>query len=277
VGPGAVAWITYADRINQLPLAIFGTAIGIALLPLLARHIQAGDERAALHDQNRAIEISLLLTVPAAAGIAMLAGPISASLFEYGLFTPHDREMVAAALFAFSLGLPAYVLNKALAPGFFGRHDTKTPMIASSVSLIFNIAINIALMKSMGHVGIALGTTVAAWINAGMLTIILHRRGHLQADTRLKRRLPRIVAACAVMAGVLWLGVTLTGNLLGPVFGTETTAAAHVGLRLLVLAALIGIGGLTYGLSAFLFGAASRSDLALLRRGPKGTPPPAVG
>ncbi len=277
VGPGAVSWITYADRINLLPVGIFGTAIGVALLPLLARHIQAGDESAALHDQNRAIEISLLLTVPAAAGIAMLAGPITASLFEYGAFTPHDREMVAAALLAFSLGLPAYVLNKALTPGFFGRHDTKTPVIASSVSLVFNIAINIALMKSMGHVGIALGTTVSAWINAGMLTVILHRRGHLKADARLKRRLPRIVAACVAMAGVLWASTMVTGNLLGPVFGTESAPAAHFGLRVVTLAGLIGLGGLAYGASAFLFGAAQRSDLALLRRGPKGAPPPDLG
>ncbi len=276
VGPGAVSWITYADRINLLPVGIFGTAIGVALLPLLARHIQAGDEKAALHDQNRAIEISLLLTIPAAAGIAMLAQPITSSLFEYGMFTPHDREMVAAALLAFSLGLPAYVLNKALTPGFFGRHDTKTPVIASSVSLVFNIAINIALMKSMGHVGIALGTTISAWINAAILTFILRRRGHLQADTRLKSRLPRIVLACAAMSAVLAVGVMGVDRLLGPVFGTETAGAAPVVLRLVVLAGLIAVGGLVYVLSAFLFGAASRADLAFLRRGRKGTPAPTV-
>ena len=147
----------------------------------------------------------------------------------------------------------------------------------SSVSLVFNIAINIALMKSMGHVGIALGTTVSAWINAGMLTVILHRRGHLKADARLKRRLPRIVAACVAMAGVLWASTMVTGNLLGPVFGTESAPAAHFGLRVVTLAGLIGLGGLAYGASAFLFGAAQRSDLALLRRGPKGAPPPDLG
>ncbi len=276
VGPGAVSWITYADRINLLPVGIFGTAIGVALLPLLARHIQAGDETAALHDQNRAIEISLLLTVPAAAGIAMLAQPITASLFEYGAFTPHDREMVAAALLAFSLGLPAYVLNKALTPGFFGRHDTKTPVMASSIALVFNIAINIALMKPLGHVGIALGTTISAWINAGLLTVILHRRGHLVADSQLTRRLPRIVAAALVMMAVLWGGALLVEHLLGPVFGTESRPAAHFGLRVLTLGTLIGVGGAVYGACAFLFGAARRSDLALLRRGPKGAPP-AVG
>lgn len=275
VGPGAVSWITYADRINLLPVGIFGTAIGVALLPLLARHIQAGDEQAALHDQNRAIEISLLLTVPAAAGIAMLAGPITASLFEYGAFTPHDREMVAAALLAFSLGLPAYVLNKALTPGFFGRHDTKTPVIASSVSLVFNIAINVALMKSMGHVGIALGTTVSAWINAAILAVILRRRGHLKADARFKRRLPRIFAAALVMMAAVWAGGMLVANAAGPVFGTVDAPAAHFALRVIALAALIGAGGLAYTLCAFLFGAAQRSDLTLLRRRPKGASPAA--
>src|SRR5262249_53649645 len=156
---GAVSWINYADRVNQLPVGIFGTAIGIALLPLLSRQIQAGNEEAALANQNRAIEISLLLTIPAAVGIAVLAAPITAVVFEHGRFTPRDREAVAIALLAFSMGLPAYVLNKALTPGFFSRHDTRTPVVASTVSVITNVIINVSLMKTMGHVGIALGTT----------------------------------------------------------------------------------------------------------------------
>ena len=129
------------------------------------------------------------------AGIALLAGPITSVLFEHGAFTPTDRTAVAAALLAFSFGLPAYVLNKALTPAFFGRHDTKTPVIASSIALVFNIAINIALMKPLGHVGIALGTSIAAWVNAAGLGITLSRRGLFLADERLMRRLPRILAA----------------------------------------------------------------------------------
>jgi putative peptidoglycan lipid II flippase len=274
---GAVSWITYADRVNLLPVAIFGTAIGVALLPVLARHIQAGDNQAALHDQNRAIEISLLLTVPAAAGIVMLAAPITSTLFEGGVFTPHDRQMVAAALLAYSIGLPAYVLNKALTPGFFGRHDTKTPVIASSIALAINIALNFALMKPLGHMGIALGTSVSAWVNAGILTVILQRRGYLQADARLKSRLPRIMAASAAMMGVLWAGLEIMNRFIGPVFGTDSAPAGSFALRAAVLAALIGAGGAAYGLAALVFGAAKRTDLALLRRGPKGAPPPAVG
>src|SRR4051812_24903676 len=175
-GPSAVAWIAYADRVNLLPVGIFGTAIGIALLPVLVRHIQGGNEAAALHDQNRAIEISLLLTVPASAGIALLAGPITSVLFERGAFTPHDRHMVAAALLAFSIGLPAYVLNKALTPGFFGRHDTRGPVLASTAAMVVNVAVNLSLMHSLGHVGIALGTSISAWFNVAILAVLLRRR-----------------------------------------------------------------------------------------------------
>lgn len=272
VGPGAVSWIAYADRVNLLPVGIFGTAIGIALLPVLVRHIQSGDEAAALHDQNRAIEISLLLTVPASAGIAMLAGPITSVLFEHGVFTPHDRHMVAAALLAFSIGLPAYVLNKALTPGFFGRNDTKGPVIASTAAMVVNVAINLALMGPLGHVGIALGTSISAWVNIAILIVMLRRRGHLQADARLKRRLPRIIAASAVMMVVLWAGLHVMDNSLGPVFGTDTTVAATFALRGVVLAVLIGAGGATYALAAVLLGAAKKADLASLRRAPKVKP-----
>ncbi|MBY0508768.1 MAG: murein biosynthesis integral membrane protein MurJ, partial [Rhodospirillaceae bacterium] len=209
MGPGAISWINYADRINLLPVGIFGTAIGIALLPLLTRQIQAGNESGAIANQNRAIEVSLLLTLPAAAGIAMLAGPMTSVVFEHGAITPQDRVAIAAALFAFSFGLPAYVLNKALTPSFFGRHDTKTPVKASAAALIVNIAINLALMPYLGHVGIAVGTSISAWLNAGVLAFILYRRGHLVPDARLKKRLPRVLLASAVMTAALWGGLML--------------------------------------------------------------------
>jgi len=266
VGVGAVSWINYADRVNQLPVGIFGTAIGIALLPLLSRQIQSGNESAALANQNRAIEISLLLTVPAAVGIAVLAEPITAVVFEHGRFTPADRHAVAVALLAFSFGLPAYVLNKALTPGFFGRHDTRTPVIASTIAVALNLAINVALMHSMGHVGIAIGTSVSAWLNASLLSFILRRRGHLQADARLIRRLPRIVLASIFMGAALWWGLGAWLAHFGPVFGAPGAAAGANGPRVLSLVALIAGGLAVYGGSAFVLGAATRDDLGLLRR-----------
>ena len=267
VGEGAVSWINYADRVNLLPVGIFGTAIGIALLPLITRQIQSGNIDGALANQNRAIEISLLLTVPAAVAIGVLAEPITATLFEYGRISPRDREAVAIALLAFSLGLPAYVLNKALTPGFFGRHDTKTPVIASALALLVNIAINVGLMHRMGHVAIALGTSISAWLNAGILGFILARRGHLVPDVRLLRRLPRIAVSSAVMGVALWFGVAAVIAAAGPVFGAPGMAAGAVIARILALTALVGGGLAVFAAAAFATGAAQRSDLGLLRRG----------
>ena len=268
-GVGAVSWIYFADRVNLLPVGIFGYAIGVALLPLMTRQIQSGDEHLALTSQNRAIEISLLLTIPAAVGIGLLAEPITAVLFEYGMFTATDRLKVAQALLAFSLGLPAYVLNKALTPGFFARHDTRTPVIASVLALAVNIAINIALMKPLGHVGIAVGTSISAWINAGLLTAILHRRRHLVADDRLKRRLPRMVLASAVMGAALFVGLMIVAQIFGPIFGAPGVKAGPAIPRMLALALLIGGGGLVFAAAAFVTGAAERSDLGLLKRKPR--------
>jgi putative peptidoglycan lipid II flippase len=265
-GVGAVSWLYYADRVNLLPVGVIGVAVGVALLPLLTRQIQAGNEDAAMANQNRAIEISLLLTIPAAVGIAALAGPITATLFERGAFTPTDREAVASALFAFSLGVPAYVLNKTLTPGFFGRHDTKTPVKASAFALVINIILNLALMDGFGHVGIALGTAISSWINVGILTFILLKRGHLKADARLKRRLPRIVLAAAFMIPVLAGAVMLATKFLGPVFGTHNGAAGHELLRALTLTGVIGVGGLTFFVAALVLGAAQVSDLDSVRR-----------
>jgi len=263
---GAISWLNYADRVNLLPVGIFGTAIGIALLPLLTRQIQAGNESGAIANQNRAIEVSLLLTLPATAGIAVLAGPITSVLFEHGAFTPEDRVAVAAALLAFSFGLPAYVLNKALTPGFFGRHDTKTPVKASAAALIVNIILNIIFMPIFGHVGIALGTSISAWLNAIVLSVILYRRGHLVPDERLKKRLPRVVLATVIMMAALWGGVMLVEQHFWALFGLPGTASGDNLTRIVVLFTLIGGGGAVFALSAVVFGAAQRSDLAALRR-----------
>lgn len=266
VGEGAVSWINYADRVNLLPVGIFGVAIGVALLPLLARQIQAGNEDAALANQNRAIEVSLLLTIPAAVGIAVLAEPITSVLFEHGAFTPRDREAVAAALLAFSIGLPAYVLNKALTPGFFGRHDTKTPVKASAVALVVNIVIAVGLMNTLGHVGIALATSVSAWLNASILAVILYRRRHLQPDARLKRRLPRVVLASAIMAAAVYGGLQLILDYYWALFGAPDAASGNNLTRGIALLLLIGGGGLVFAVSALVLGAAERSDLAHFKR-----------
>lgn len=258
VGEGAVSFLYYADRVNQLPLGVVGVAIGTALLPLLSREIAAGNGAAALHNQNRAIEFALLLTLPAMAGLMVLAGPIISVLFERGAFTAADSAATAAALVAFSVGLPAYVLIKVLSPGFFAREDTKTPVKIAAVALVSNIVLNLILMQILGHVGIALATALSACLNAGLLLIVLMKRGHHAFDARLKRRALRIVAATVLMAGVVW-GLIQASALWLP----EPQGTAE---RAVLLTGWIGAALVSYFGGGYVLGAVERSDLAMLKR-----------
>lgn len=266
VAVGAVSWLYFADRVNQLPLGVIGVGIGVALLPMLSRSIQSGKDDEALHAQNRAIEISLMLTLPAAVGLLVLAGPIAATLYERGAFTASDREAVAAALAAFAAGLPAYVLIKALAPGFFGRQDTATPVKISVAAMIVNIILNLILMWPLGHVGIALATAISAWLNAGLLAGVLIRRKHFVADPRLLKRLPRILFASLLMGVGLWASLTVGGTELAALFGAPGQAAGAEAYRAGALAVLIIGGGVVYVGTLLVTGGAALSDLNALRR-----------
>ena len=252
---GAVSWLYYADRVNQLPLGVVGIAIGTALLPLLARQIKGGREDEAARTQNRALEFAVLTTLPAAAGMACLAGPIVRVLFERGAFSPEDSAATAAALSAFACGLPAHVLVKVLVPGFFAREDTVTPVKVAALCLVSNAVIILALMHAIGHVGIAVATATSAWINALFLAAILRRRGHFAADARLLSRLPRIGAATALMAAALGLGRAFAPGALAAL-----PAWADLGLW-------IALGGAVYAAAALALGAASLSEFrSALRR-----------
>ena len=254
---GSIAYLFYADRVNQLPLGVVGVAVGTALLPLLARQVRAGETEAALHSQNRALEFSLLLTLPAAAALMVIAEPLIRVLFERGQFGPLETSATAAALAVYAIGLPAYVLVKALAPGFFAREDTATPVKIAVFCLFVNLGLNLLLMGPFKHVGIAAATVVSSWLNAGLLAYVLHRRGHLVLDPRLKGCLWRVVLASAVMAGLLVLMLApLDGGLNG------STAERIVALGLLVAGGMAAYGGLVLAT-----GAARWGDLKGLYRG----------
>ncbi len=255
---GSISFLFYADRVNQLPLGVVGVAVGTALLPLLSRQVRAGQAAAALASQNRALEFALLLTLPAAAALIVAADPIVRVLFERGAFDAAETAATAAALSAMAWGLPAYMLVKALAPGFFAREDTTTPVVVSAVAIVFNVAIALALIGPLLHVGIAVAMAASAWINAGGLAVILFRRGQLRPDARLARRLPRMVLASAVMAAALlalqtWLAPWLAGG--------EAE-------RWLALAVLVAGGLAAFAVTAQLAGAAHWRDLQALRRRP---------
>ena len=255
---GSISYLFFADRVNQLPLGVVGVAVGTALLPLLSRQIKSDDPTAAAHSQNRAVEFTLLLTVPAACALVVLAGPVITVLFERGEFGPTQTVATAAALGVYALGLPAYVLVKALAPGFFARGDTATPVKISVMALIVNLVLNLLLMGPFLHVGIAAATVISSWLNAGTMAVILWRRGHFTIDQRLYSRLPRTVLASVGMAVALYYGVEFGGSLLtGGEVGRATT-----------LALLVGGGLATFAVLAQITGAARLGDMkSMLKRG----------
>ncbi|MEN9500239.1 MAG: murein biosynthesis integral rane protein MurJ, partial [Pseudomonadota bacterium] len=207
-------YLYYADRVAQLPLGVIGAALGTALLPLLARHLRLGEKLSAHRALNRGIELAVLLTLPCAAGLAVAAGPITAALFQRGAFDAAASAASAAALVAYAAGLPAFVLVKVFAPAFFARGDTSAPVRIGILSVAVNLALNLAFMNVLGHVGVALATSIAAWVNGGLLAWLLLRRGHLVLDRRCRRVLPRLVLASVIMAALVFaLGLALEGVL----------------------------------------------------------------
>ena len=248
---GAVSFLYYADRLNQLPLGLIGIGVGTALLPALSRQLGAGNEVAAGHSQNRAIELVLLLTLPAAAALTVAALPIIRALLEHGRFLPSDTVATAQALAAFSLGLPAYVLIKVLTPGFHARQDTKMPVRIAVASMLVNLAGNLILIWPLGHVGIALSTAVAAWVNALALWWVLRQRGHLTVDARLRRSGLRLLAATAVMIAVLLA--------LAPLVAPWTEQGLV--LRIVALAVLLGGAGIAYLVAARALGIFTIAEL----------------
>jgi len=241
---GSIAYLYYADRVNQLPLGILGTAVSTALLPLLSRQVAGGNLEEARHTQNRAIEMGLILTLPAAAAFAIISDPIMQVLFVRGAFTHLDATLTAQSLAAYSFGLPGFVLVKILTPGFFARGDTKTPLKLGLVVLALNFALNLMLMHPLKHVGPALATTIAAWINVGLLTTVLARRQFFQPDQELFARVPKMLAATGFMSLGLWQA---RHYLVGP-------AGHHVSV--FALAALVVIGLVLYAFPVQILGLA---------------------
>jgi putative peptidoglycan lipid II flippase len=242
---GSIAYLYYADRLNQLPLGVVGIAIGTAILPPLSRQVRLGDAAGAVETQNRGVELGLLLTLPAAAALIVLAQPIVSVLFERGAFGPAEAAATAAALAAYAAGLPAFVLVKVLAPGFFAHHNTKTPVKVAVAAMLANLALTIVLMQFLAHVGVAIALSLAGWLQALSLLTLLRRHGHFRLDRRARRKIPRIAAAAfgmaAMLAALRWL---LEPALVGP-------PLLRLGaLALLIAAGIAGFGGLALVLGA---------------------------
>ena len=254
---GAQSYLYYADRLNQLPLGVIGIAVGTVLLPELSRRLAADDIAGARASQNRAIELTLALTLPCAVAFLVAAEPLLAALFERGRFDAVASHQSARTLVAYAFGLPAFVLVRCLLPGFYARGDTATPVKISVATVALNVGLKIALMDTLSQVGLAVATSCAAWLNIALLAWVLHRRGQFSLDAAAGRRLPRMILAGGVMAAVLWGLLMLAAPLLA---GRSDLPAV-----LTVLGAL-ALAGIAYLIALFGLGAIRRDDLRRLRR-----------
>jgi len=257
---GAIAWLSYADRLYQLPLGVVGIAIGVVLLPELSRRLAATDTVGGRHAFNRAAEMALTLTVPSAVAFVVIPLPLVATLFERGAFGPDDSAATAVALAIYGLGLPAFVLQKVLQPLFFAREDTTSPFRYALVALVVNGVVAVGLMPWIGFLAAAIGTTLAAWAMVGLLVLGGRRMGEAaRFDDRFRRRVWRICAASLGMGACLWLGTVLMGPMLG-----------MAGVKFLALALIVALGMVSYYVIGTTIGAFALSDIRVaMKRSPR--------
>ena len=254
---GAVAWLSYADRLYQLPLGVVAIAIGTVLLPALSRHLRDKDDVAARDTFSRGMEFALFLTLPAAVALVIIAGPLVSVLYGRGAWSPGDTYGTSVALAAYGIGLPAFVLHKVLQPLYYAREDSRSPFKFALISMVVNVVFAVAMQPLIGFLAAALATTVSGWVMVIQLWLGARKMGvAAHPDARFWTRLWRILLASAVMGGALWAMAAWLGDSL--------TAA---GTRYGALAALCGVGMAVYFLTAGLIGAFGLGEFkGMLRR-----------
>jgi putative peptidoglycan lipid II flippase len=254
---GAKALLYYADRLYQLPLGLVGVAVGVAILPRLSRSARAGDETAARRTMDEGIGLAVALTLPATAALLIAPGLLIEGIFARGEFLTSDAQKSALALFHYAWGVPAFVLIKVLAPAFFAREDMKTPMRYALLSVAINTVLGASLFiwfrqnGDLGFPGLAIATSVAAWVNAGALaTTLMARKWYVPGSVLISRFL-RAAIATGVMTGAL-IAVLINAEMIRSMIGDSLI------LRALVFI-LVGMG--VYGFAALVTGAVKLSDL----------------
>ena len=234
---GDLTALYYADRINQLPMGIIGIALGTVLLPEMSSRLAAKDEKGASIAQNRAVILGMLLTLPCIAAFFIIPDTLMRALFARGAFNFTAADTSAAALVAYGAGLPAFVLVRCVVPSFYARGDTATPVRATILSVLANIAMKFLLVwgAHLGVVGIALGTSIGAWVNFSILTWLARRRAVLVVTPELKRAIVPVLAAA---------GAAATGFLAGRVLGHSVAipGRAFDDVAAFLVAGMLGAG-----------------------------------
>lgn len=256
LGEGALTNLGYADRLNQLPLSIIGTALGTAILPSISRAIERKEDHIAADIQARAFDLAMLLTLPAALALSVTAFPIIAALFQGGRYTIENAQITGDILAILVLGLPAYVLVKVLTPGFYARKDVKTPVYIAMSILAASVVANFVLIPVMGIYSLATVTSAGAWLNFLALFVILAVRGHFSMPGWLVSRVARQLVAAAAMGAVLYF----LQRMLGDVF------TGGLGERVVGLGLIVGTGAVIYFSLAWLIGGIDRDDIKTLFR-----------
>jgi putative peptidoglycan lipid II flippase len=200
---GAVSALYYADRLNQLPIGVIGIAVGTVLLPEMAKRLAVGDDAGARHAQNRAIEFTMLLSIPCLVAFLIIPELIMRALFMRGAFRATDATAAAATLAAYALGLFPFVLIRCMTAPFFARGDTATPVKASLTAAAINVVFKILLMGPLAQVGLALATAIGAWVNLGLITWLAWRRDLIGWDERLRHSLVRLALGGGILAMLL--------------------------------------------------------------------------
>ncbi|EGG94074.1 putative peptidoglycan lipid II flippase MurJ [gamma proteobacterium IMCC1989] len=247
---GSVSWLYYSDRLVELPLGIFAIAIGTVILPSLSRQFVGEDTQKFSQTIDWALRLILLIAIPAAVALFILAVPILTVLFEYGKTDASDIAMSALSLQAYALGLLAFMLIKVLAPGYFSRQDTKTPVkigiIAMAVNMVFNLILVIPFhyLWQIGHVGLALATALSAWLNAGLLYRGLRQRNVYTPISGWSIYLIRLLVANVVMGVVLF----------GSFYVVPDWSVLDVWQRVMMMLACCGAGLVAYLSALFVLG-----------------------
>lgn len=248
---GSISYLYYADRLNQLPLGMVGIAVGTALLPMLSRTMAGGNVEEGKHLFNRALEICLILALPAAVAMLVVAGPLIKTLFQYGNFDAEDAQITAYVLMGYALGVAPYVCGKVFSTTYYAQHDTVSPVKIAVACALTNIALALILIQYMGVAGIALSTGLCGWLQLGLFWRGLRNNDRVSFDGRFKRTLPRIIFASCAMAAVLLIVSHYSGEYYD---GTKIEKIAS-------LIVLVASGLATYALAVLGTGAITITDI----------------